>query len=146
MRGSGDLPGAPAYHADLTCGFGVKYVWRGRVTSVIGQDTARRLGGVFNSRHPLASGKTVAKEIAKIGLAMTGDSKYEIHKRNEILRPVVLRDGQRMVEFFRSNPCWGGISFCDTAIGIPEVLTTSMLNRLMAHKGFMILYTHLGKI
>lgn len=38
MRGHGDEPGHPAYHADLTLQYGIKYVWRGRVTSVIGQN------------------------------------------------------------------------------------------------------------
>jgi len=28
MCGSGDVPGAKAYHSDLTCGFGIRYVWR----------------------------------------------------------------------------------------------------------------------
>ncbi|MDH3514699.1 MAG: hypothetical protein OEM83_07520, partial [Gammaproteobacteria bacterium] len=53
MQGHGDEPGSPVFHADLTCQHGVEYVWRGRVTSVIGQDARRRLGGLWNRRHPL---------------------------------------------------------------------------------------------
>ena len=65
MHGTGDVPGAPAYHADLTCGYGVRYVWRGRVTSVIGQGVPRRLAGIFEPSHPIASAVTLAKEAAK---------------------------------------------------------------------------------
>ncbi|MFQ5415361.1 MAG: hypothetical protein ACE5E6_12965, partial [Phycisphaerae bacterium] len=49
MRGHGDEVGHAAYHADLTIGSGVRYVWRGRVTSVVGQampaGTASHAGG-----------------------------------------------------------------------------------------------------
>ena len=44
MRGHGDEPGHPAYHADLSAAHGIRYVWRGRVTSVTGQDVRPRLG------------------------------------------------------------------------------------------------------
>src|SRR5205085_2853215 len=62
MQGHGDEPGHPAYHADLTTQYGIRYVWRGRVTSVLGQDAPPRLGAIFSLRHPLASGRTLAKE------------------------------------------------------------------------------------
>src|SRR4029450_214796 len=65
MRGQGDVNGAPVYHADLTWAFGIRYVWRGRVTSVTGQGVRRRLSGIFNPRHPAASARTLAKEAAK---------------------------------------------------------------------------------
>jgi hypothetical protein len=43
MQGHGDEPGHPAYHADLTLSYGIRYVWRGRVTSYIGQNQPFRL-------------------------------------------------------------------------------------------------------
>src|SRR5687767_703972 len=51
MQGSGDVQGAEAYHADLTLAYGVRYVWRGRVTSMIGQGRTPSLRGLFNRRH-----------------------------------------------------------------------------------------------
>ena len=86
MRGVGDVPGDNAYHADLTCGFGVQYVWRGRVTSVIGQGIPRRLSGVLTGRHPLGSARTLAKEAAKGVLARLGHAKYAMHGPNDVLR------------------------------------------------------------
>ena len=82
MRGSGDLPGSDVYHADLTCDFGIQYVWRGRVTSVIGQDVPRRLSGIYDFAHPIASAKTLAKEAIK-GVAGTAESREICDPRAE---------------------------------------------------------------
>ncbi len=147
MRGHGDEPGHPAYHADLTFAHGIRYVWRGRVTSVIGQDRPLSLGGIANWQHPLASATTVAKELAKQTLARCGGGKYSLHAPNRILRPVRLRDNRcQGFEFLRCNPHWHGVSSCDTGWGIARVLTGKFLDRLVARRGTCILYTHLGKL
>jgi hypothetical protein len=67
MNGFGDVLGHPAYHADLTTSYGVRYVWRGRVTSVVGQDRPSSLRGVWSGRRPLASLRTMAKEFGTVG-------------------------------------------------------------------------------
>ncbi len=145
MQGHGDEPGHAAYHADLAVGYGIQYVWRGRVTSVIGQDAAPRLSGIFSPRRPLRSAKTVAKELAKQTLARRGHEKYAMHATNDVLRPVQLRDGSAVYEFLRSNPHWGGVSAGDTARGIGAVLSDSFLKHLVERQGVCVLYTHLGK-
>ncbi len=145
MRGTGDVPGSESYHADLTCAYGVEFVWRGRATSVIGQETRRRLGGIFNWKHALVSMRTLGKEHIKGMAGRAGSTKYAPHAKNDVLWPVTLRSGHAVTEFFRSNPSWGGISHNDMGRGIGEVLTDAMLNRLVAREGTMILYTHLGK-
>jgi len=146
MRGMGDVAGSHAYHADLACAFGVKYVWRGRVTSVIGQDVPRRLGGIWNWADPLASAKTVLKEHLKGLLAGLGSEKYAMNAANQVLRPATLRSGQAVWEFLRCNPHWGGVSRGETADGLSQVLRTDMLDRFAQREGFMVLYTHLGKV
>jgi hypothetical protein len=146
MAGMGDVPGAEAYHADLTCDYGVQYVWRGRVTSVVGQDVHRKVSGIFSSRHPLASGRTLAKEVAKGLLARAGSDKYNLHASNVLMRPARLRDGREVIEFLRANPHWGGVSCCETGLGIGEVLTDALLDRLAQRGGACLLYTHLGKL
>ena len=93
MAGHGDQLDHEAYHADLTVDYGVKYVWRGRVTSITGQDVPASLCGIFNCGHPVASTKTLLKEAAKRRLGRSGEEKYAMHGPNETLRPVVLRDG-----------------------------------------------------
>ncbi len=146
MHGHGDEPGHPAYHADLTLKQGVRFVWRGRVTSVIGQDVPHSLRGLWTSVHPLVSAKTVVLEEAKHLLGLRGHPKYAMHGPNAVLRQTALRDNAPVIEFMRSNPHWGGVSSCEKATGIGQVLTQSMLERLVRRGGVCILYTHLGKI
>jgi hypothetical protein len=146
MQGNGDLEGSAAYHADLTCGFGIEYVWRGRVTSIIGQDVPRRLGGIARWRHPAASSVTAAKEAAKGWLARAGSAKYDSHRANDLVWASRLRSGQPVHEFLRANPSWAGISVYETADGLGEVITNEFLRTLDARGGGCILYTHLGKM
>ena len=131
MQGYGDVRHSEVYHADLTCSYGIQYVWRGRVSSVIGQNVARSLRGIYNRHHPIASAKTTLKEFFKGLLAYAEQAKYAMHARNYVLRQVQLRSGQQVSEFLRANPHWGGVGCGANADRIPEVLNESMLNRLM---------------
>ncbi len=146
MQGHGDEVDHEAYHADLTVGYGIKYVWRGRVTSITGQDVPARFGGMFKWKHLLASGRTLFKEATKQKLARKGNHKYAMHEPNETLCPIVLRDKRPVYEFMRCNPHWGGISSCDQGRHIGKVLTDEMMDRLCKRGGTCVLYTHLGKI
>lgn len=146
MQGHGDVPGHPAYHADLTMDYGIRHVWRGRTTSVIGQDLSFSLRGIADLAHPVASAKTIAKEAAKQVLARRGHPKYGPQAGNRLVVPCQLRDGQPIREFIRSNPSWGGVSCHDRGDGIHHVLNTRFLDRLTARGGPCILYTHLGKL
>jgi hypothetical protein len=145
MHGQGDVVGSPAYHADLTCDFGVQYVWRGRVTSVVGQDARRRLSGIARADHPWSSARTLAKEALKGALARAGSAKYAMHAPNGVLRREHLRDGREVLEFLRSNPHWRAVDRGETSDGLAEVLVPDMLDRLVRRSGTCILYTHLGK-
>lgn len=146
MFGHGDEPDHEAYHADLTLAYGVRFVSRGRATSVLGQDIPPRMREMLSGRPKLAAGKTFAKEQAKRLLGRLGSAKYDIHVANEVLRPVQLRNGLHCFEFLRCNPCPRGVSCCETARQLGRVLTDSMLDRLAQHGGLSVLYTHLGKI
>jgi len=145
MRGSGDVRDTPAYHADLSYRHGVRFVWRGRVTSVIGQDRRRSINNLFSLRNPASSVRTAAKELAKGILARTGNSKFAMHGTNDLARQAHLRDGHPVCEFMRCNPHFGGVSAGDTADGFGEVLNDTFLERLIDRRGSSILYTHLGK-
>lgn len=145
MQGQGDVVGAEAYHADLTCGAGVEFVWMGRVTSIFGQEVARSWGGLWTWNHPYKSARTLLKEGLKVGFAALGEGKYRLHASNGLLRETGLRDGRNMVEFIRSNPHWAGVSAGDTWSGICQVLNDETLELLEAREGTAILYTHLGK-
>jgi hypothetical protein len=145
MQGFGDVSGHPAYHADLTSDYGIQYVWRGRVTSLISQDTRPDLCRIFNLNHPFVSARTLAKEAGKRVLARIGNPKYALHRSNRVLQKGFLRDGREVYEFLRTNPHWGGVSSCDTGRGIDKVLTEKALTQITTREGVGVLYTHLGK-
>lgn len=145
MRGQGDVVGSEVYHADLTTDYGIKYVWIGRVTSVIGQDVNRSLCGIWNHRYPIISAQTLLKEMAKGVLVHGKSSKYAMHGPNQVLREIQLRSGHKVYEFMRSSPHWGGVSFNDRAEGLTEILSKGTLARLVEREGVSIIYIHLGK-
>ncbi|MGE4092137.1 MAG: hypothetical protein AB7G75_14980 [Candidatus Binatia bacterium] len=145
MSGMGDVPESAVYHADLTCAFGIKYVWRGRVTSIIGQNLPRSLQSIYNARYPLKSARTLMKEFLKGSVSRGQHAKYAMHVSNDLLRDSQLRSGHAVCEFIRANPHWGGVSCGETADGLAEVLNERMLTRLIQREGVCILYTHLGK-
>jgi hypothetical protein len=146
MRGCGDIPDHQAYHADLSAQYGIRYIWRGRVTSNIGQNTTASYRDLFQFDHPAQSGRTIAKEFVKHVLGRLGYSKYRLNALNDVMTQISLRDGRKMFEFLRSNPCWQSVSASATAQGLGNVLTDSFLTDLIRRQGFCILYTHLGKI
>jgi hypothetical protein len=149
MVGTGDLPGAAAYHADLTLAYGVRYVWRGRTTGLTSQDAPvgpRSFAPMLRKDKPLVSTRTVVKEAAKVALGLLGSRRWRLYGLNRVCRPCALRDGRRAWEFLRTNPSWGGPGGSATAAGIADVLTPRMLDTLVAGAGTAILYTHLGKI
>lgn len=149
MMGKGDLAASPAYHADLTLAYGVRYVWRGRTTGVTGQDVPIRpssFAPLLRAGRALASARTVVKEAAKVALGRLGSPRWSLYGANRVCRPCTLRDGSRAWEFLRTNPSSAGPGEDATASGIEEVLTPRMLERLVASEGMAVLYTHLGKV
>jgi hypothetical protein len=146
MRGHGDEVRHPAYHADLTLEYGIRYLWRGRVTSVIGQDQPTSLSGLWKRSRPALSGRTLLKEAVKQILGRAGHRKYSFHARNQTIAPAILRDGRGVTEFLRCNPHPFGVDVAATGCGIGEVLTPRFLDRLVQRNGSCILYTHLGKL
>jgi len=143
--GTGDVPTSETYHFDLSSSIGIKYIWRGRVTSIIGQETTPSYKGIFNHQHPFISSKTIIKEKFKRLLANLNYKKYSMHKDNRLIRTITLRDNRIAYEFIRSNPHWAGVSSADNAHQINQVITKTMLELLVKRMGICILYTHLGK-
>ncbi|HTG45010.1 MAG TPA: hypothetical protein VK633_10815, partial [Verrucomicrobiae bacterium] len=146
MQGHGDEPDHPAYHADLTLRHGVRYVWRGRVTSVIGQDRPVSLIRLPSALCPRTTLAAQAKEAAKQVFGWAGHRKYAFHATNRVCSLTRLRDDRRVFEFLRCNPHPRGLDNGDTGFGIAEVLTPRFLDRLVEREGFCLLYTHLGKL
>ena len=147
MQGQGAEVGKPAYHSDLTVQSGMlPFIWKGRVTSCVAQNVKRSYQALFNNKQIKASLKTIALEFIKGWFARLGNTKYAMHKDNQVLRKSKLVDGTEINEFMRCNPAWGGVSCFDQTRCIHHVLTKKVLDTLVKKEGCSVLYSHLGKV
>ena len=140
-------PGRPPTTPTSRCGHGVRYVWRGRVTSVTGQDVPRRLGGIFDPGTRSASARTLAKEAVKgPGWAAWASRSTRCTRPTGCFAPARLRDGQPVFEFLRANPYWQAVDEGETADGLAESPAPPRFSTARRRGGLMVLYTHLGKV
>ncbi|MBP7569182.1 MAG: hypothetical protein KBA95_03870 [Acidobacteria bacterium] len=146
MQGRGDAAGSPVFHADLSVAAGLTYAWRGRVTSVFGQNVRPRFRATAPSGRSARRAVAVAKEVVKRLAARLGSAKYAMHGANQVLRPIRLRSGQAVYEFMRSDPSPRGIGVSDGLAGLAERLAPAALRALAESGGVSLVYTHLGKL
>lgn len=147
MQGQGAMTTSAAYHADLTVQSGaLPFIWKGRVTSLVAQNSRRHYGGLLNRLQLVKSSKTILLEFIKAWLARLGNRKYAMHKSNQVLRKTELVDGTPILEFMRCNPSWAGVSVFDSSRGIHQVLTKTVLSTLVKNQGCSVFYSHLGKV
>jgi hypothetical protein len=146
--GLGDHPESTAYHSDITLAYGIKFVWLGRITTVIGQSvpiTLKTFSSIYDSRYPVDSLKNMVKESAKNVLAVFGNRKYAMHKSYDLVRIAKLDDGQKVYEFLRFDNYWKGVAEGATSKRLAYVISKRTLERLKEAGGYMVVYTHLGK-
>jgi len=146
--GLGDHPESSAYHSDITLAYGIKFVWLGRITTVIGQSvpiTLKTFSSIYDSRYPVDSLKNMVKESAKNVLAVFGNRKYAMHKSYDLVRIAKLDDGQKVYEFLRFDNYWKGVAEGATSKRLAYVISKRTLERLKEAGGYMVVYTHLGK-
>ena len=146
--GLGDHPDSNAYHADITLQYGIKFVWLGRVTMVIGQVTPialKNFTSIYDSDHFINSIINMLKEYSKNVLAIFGYKKYEIHKNNDLVKISTLNDGQKIYEFIRFDNYWEGVGSGAQSSRLAYTISKKTLNRLKEDGGYMIVYTHFGK-
>jgi len=146
--GLGDHPGSSAYHSDITLSYGIKFVWLGRLTMIVGQSgpiTLATFTGIYDPDYPIYSLVNITKEFAKNILAVFGNKKYAMHKRYDLMRIAKLDDGQKVYEFLRFDNYWKGVATGATSKRLAYVISKRTLDRLKQVGGYMIVYTHLGK-
>ncbi len=146
--GLGDHPDSTAYHSDLTLAYGIKFVWLGRITTIIGQSvpiSLKTFSSVYDSRHPVQSLINMGKGFAKNVLAVFGNKKYAMHKNYDLVRIAKLDDGQKAYEFLRFDNYWKGVATGATSKRLAYVISQRVLERLKEVGGYMVVYTHLGK-
>ena len=146
--GIGDIVGSSIYHADITLAYGIKFVWKGRGSNIVGHSvpfTPTSFARIFDRTHPTHTVHNIAKELAKTALGCMGNSRYAIHCHNQLLHVAFLRDGQRIYEFKRCNNYWRGLAYGHDCAGLAYVIRRKALDHLVEAGGYMVIYTHLGK-
>ena len=146
--GVGDLPGSRCYHADLTLQYGIRFAWLGAGTSIFTNNVRPSpavIAQILDARHPLKTSKSAIRQIGKIVAGAANVPKARIHRHNGIIDVSCLRDGQRIIEFVRSNSFWGGLNRGHDSYGLAYVLRQGNLNRLIRRQAATIIYTHIGK-
>ncbi len=138
------------YHADCTIPYGIKFVWLGSSTNMIGQDTPITLEtftASFDTQFPVKSVRNVIRAFTKHIISIYGilNHKYALHARNELVREVQLDDGQRVYEFMRYDIHPDGIGKGANSKGVAYNLSKQVLEHLIQTNGYAIYYTHLGK-
>lgn len=146
--GMGDHPESPAYHADISLAYGIKFVWLGRVTMITGQSvpiSLKTFTSIFDGEHAVHSIINITKEFAKNFLAVFGNEKYAIRKNNELVKITTLNDGQKVYEFIRFDKYWQGVATGANSQNLAYVISEKTLKDLIGNRGYMIVYTHLGR-
>ncbi len=146
--GAGDHPDSTAYHADLTLEYGIKFAWLGRVTMITGQSVPFTTGtftGIYDPDHSIDSLRNIVKEFGKHVLAVFGNDKYEMHKKNDLVKVSALDDGQKIYEFMRFDNYWEGVSTGANSENLAYTISKHTLDNLKSNEGFMIVYTHFGQ-
>ncbi len=146
----GDNKDSKFYHSDVTVPYGIKFVWLGSSTWVIGQATpikAATFLGSFDSRYFLKSILNLAKESSKHLMSVFGLNryKYALHGTNDLVAPVILDDGRTVYQFMRYDNHYNGIGAGATSKTMAYNLTNRIFRQLVKVNGYAILYTHMGK-
>jgi len=145
--GLGDVVGSPIYHADATLAYGIKFIWKGRTSSIVGHGVPFTCGSfmrLFDRAYLGCSVFNIIRELAKTALACAGNRRFAIHCHNQLLRVAGLQDGQHVYEFKRCNNYWRGLSYGHDCAGLAYVIRHKTLADLIAAEGYMVIYTHLG--
>ena len=146
----GDNKESIFYHSDITISYGIKYVWLGSSTWIIGQATPIRPNtflGSYDSKHSLKAIINISKALSKHFMGILGikKSRYAMHASNDLVKPVRLEDGRRVYQFMRYDHHFDGIGLGTTSKTMAYNLSERVFRQLKKVKGYAILYTHMGK-
>lgn len=128
------------YTLDLIYQLGIRYIWNGGLSSVIGQN--RRLGAreYFNQVYP-SRFKANMKWLMHLLLPKGLHKKFKVHvPNNNLMRKHTFPDGHTLYVFER----YGKWKDADI-YGLANTIKPSNIKHLIKCGGQMIAYTHLGK-
>tara|TARA_B100001964_G_C14244870_1_gene606880 strand:+ start:1837 stop:3057 length:1221 start_codon:yes stop_codon:yes gene_type:complete len=127
----GGVQGHESYHADLIKDFGIRYIWAGKMTHVLGQDAQNTL-----------SVKGI-QFLQNITAKLKYKDEYEkiILSGNKLIAPITLQDKTTLWEFQRWINAWGRQTVLDVN-DFTQQIAKKNIRGLIRNEGFMVLYTH----
>lgn len=127
------------YSLDLVEKAGIRYIWDGNLTQIVGQDRDHSVMDRFQDSPPLKRVLQTARAMARSPFqkqgrnsAKGGNSAYFRHE---------FPDG-RVFYCFRRFGRWRDADI----LGISRIISKQNIDRLIHNRGVMVAYTHLGKI
>ena len=130
----GDDPAHSCYHTDLLSESGFEFIWTGKVTHIIGQNGRENFS--------IISKLLLQKIFKKIKYQYVKDPIYD--DDNNLIKPLLLRDGNKKWEFIRFINPWGNAGRLDF-YEFASQMKAQNLKRLIKNQGIMILYTHFNE-
>ncbi len=128
----GANPGCLAYHFDLLELYGIRFIWSGRMTHVIGQNAE----STYNVRLTNFAQKLLSKTKYRNLRAPFFD--FE----NRLLMKATLQDASEVWDFVRFVNAFG-IEQAQDVHGLIKNTHPSIIKRLILNSGYLVLYTHM---
>ena len=146
----GDKKQTNYYHTDLTLNYGIKFIWMGSCSAIIGQTvpiTLRSILFLFDHKNIVNSLRTILLSITKhlIAFFTINNTKYALHGNNDLIRIATLADGRKAYEFMRYDAHPDGIGHGASSKNLHYNISERLINRLIKVGGYAILYAHFGK-
>jgi len=128
----GAVPYHSVYHFDLLKSYGIRYIWSGRMTHVIGQDANKTLNiRVKNFLQTI---------LAKLKYRHCEEPLFDLQNRLRI--KTLLQNGSLVWDFQRFVNAWGREQILDIN-DLTKQLKPSIIKTLIANAGYLIVYTHM---
>lgn len=136
----GDVAGSACYLSDLAAEYGIRFVWAGELTPVVGQDREAAAGEYYAGHAGRAwLARLAARAAHPHSPRLVRKLGFEPFEGNRLVERRTLRDG-RPVLAFRRYGRWRH----DTISRLPSILAPAVLDRLVAAGGAMVVYLHIG--
>ena len=130
----GDDPTHSCYHTDLLSESGFEFIWTGKVTHIIGQNGRENFS--------ILSKLLIQKILKKIKYQHVKDPIYD--DDNNLIKPLLLRDGNKKWEFIRFINSWGNAGELDFYEFVGQMKVQN-LKEVDKKSRVMILYTHFNE-
>lgn len=128
----GAQPGSPAYHFDLLASYGIRFVWSGRMTHVIGQNA--------ESTYDIRLTNFVQRVLSKTKYRYVREPVFDFE--NRLFMKIDLQDGSEVWDFVRFINRLGQERTQDVYDLIRQICP-SIIRRLIGNAGYLILYSHM---